>query len=256
MHTLTNLNGQPMAALPVLRVPLTRPFVWLRRGWDDLRHNPSASLAYGFLVSAMGALILAFWSHPFFVAASVTGFLLVGPLLTTGLCELSRLRANGDKTGFEVSLSALGRNRDALLRFAVGLLVIGAAWFAASSLMLYLVLGSAGPTLESTIWGSLFDQISTAQVLSYVAVGGILAAIVFARSVVSVPLIIDRQTDAGTAVQTSLRVALSNLPAMIVWAALIVVLVGFGFATFLIGMIVVFPLLGHATWHAYRDLVA
>jgi uncharacterized membrane protein len=80
-------------------------------------------------------------------------------------------------------------------------------------------------------------------------------AVVFARSVVSVPLIIDRDADSETAVRTSLRVTLADLPAMIVWAALIVVLVGVGFATFLVGMVVVFPLLGHATWHAYRDLV-
>ena len=255
MNTATHLSGQPIAALPVLRVPLTRPFVWLRKGWDDLRHTPGASLAYGFLVSAMGALILTFWSHPYFIAASISGFLLVGPLLTTGLCELSRLRAKGQPTGFDDSLSALGRNREALLRFSVGLLAISAIWFASSTLMLHMALGSAGPTLGSTIWGSLFDQVSSAQLVSYLAVGGILACIVFTRSVVSVPLLIDRQTDAGTAVKTSLQVTLSDLPAMVVWAALIVTLVSFGFATFLTGMIVVFPLLGHATWHAYRDLV-
>lgn len=255
MHTITNLTGQPMAALPVLRVPLARPFVWLRQGWDDLRHNPGASLAYGLLISAMGAVILAFWSHPYLMAASISGFLLVGPLLTTGLCELSRLRANGQPTGFEDSLSALGRNREALLKFSVGLLAISAIWFASSTLMLHMVLGSAGPTLGSTIWGSLFDQVSSAQLVSYLAVGGILACIVFACSVVSVPLIIDRQTDAGTAVKTSVRVTFSDLPAMVVWAALIVTLVSFGFATFLVGMIVVFPILGHATWHAYHDLV-
>ncbi len=255
MQSATNSSDDSSTALHVLSVPLTRPFIWLRQGWDDLRHNPSASLAYGFLVSAMGAVILAFWSHPYFVAASVSGFLLVGPLFTTGLCELSRLRANGEETGFDASLSALGRNREALMRFSAGLVIIGAGWFAASTLMFYLTFGSAGPPIASTIWGSLLDLVSRTQLISYLAVGGILAGIVFARSVVSVPLIIDRQTDAATAVKTSLRVTLSDVPAMIVWAALITLLVGIGFATFLVGMILVFPLLGHATWHAYHDLV-
>ena len=83
----------------------------------------------------------------------------------------------------------------------------------------------------------------------------LVAAWVFAVSVVSVPLIIDRNTTALEATRTSLRVAVTDLPAMIVWGAFIVALVALGFATFLIGMVIVFPLLGHATWHAYRDLV-
>ena len=93
------------------------------------------------------------------------------------------------------------------------------------------------------------------QVIAYVAVGGILAGVVFALSVVSVPMIIDRQVDAGTAMKTSLRVAGQDLQSMLVWATLIVVLVAIGFATWLVGMVVIFPLLGHATWHAYKDLV-
>ena len=96
---------------------------------------------------------------------------------------------------------------------------------------------------------------TTIQAISYIVVGGILAGLVFARSVISIPVIIDRDADAQTAIDTSKRVMLDDLPAMIVWSALIVGLVAIGFATYLVGMIVVFPLLGHATWHAYRDLV-
>jgi len=145
-----------------------QPLEWLRRGWDDLRRTPAASLVYGLLVSLFGALILTLWSHPFLIAASISGFLLVGPLLTTGLVELSRRRERGEPASFDASLSALGRHRGALLRFAAGLLLIAVLWFAASTLMLAMALG---------------------------------------------------------------------------------------FASFLVGMVVVFPLLGHATWHAYRDLV-
>jgi uncharacterized membrane protein len=98
--------------------------------------------------------------------------------------------------------------------------------------------------------------VSPAQVLTYFGVGAILAAIVFARSVVAVPMIVDRDADAATAVRTSHRVTFRDLPAMLIWASLIVLLTAFGFATMLVGMVIVFPLLGHATWHAYRDLVA
>lgn len=255
MNTVTDVGSHTVGVPPIARVSLIRPFVWLSRGWDDLRTFPIPSLAYGLLVSAFGAVILGFWRHPYFVAASISGFLLVGPLLTTGLCELSRRRARGEATDFDGSLSALGRHRGALSRFAGELLVISAVWFALSTLMLAVALGSAGPSVADTIWGGVMEQITSAQALAYLAIGGVLACVVFARSVVSVPLIIDRDVDAQTAVRTSLRATWRDFPAMVVWAALIVLLVAFGFVTFLLGMIVVFPLLGHATWHAYDDLV-
>jgi uncharacterized membrane protein len=255
MSLVTQLSGHGGHALPVMHVSSARPFVWLGRGWEDLRRTPRASLAYGLLVSVLGAVILGFWRHPYFIAAAVSGFLLVGPLFAAGLCELSRRRAAGERADFETSLSVLGARRKALIRFSAELLTIAAIWFAASTLMLHLALGSAGPSVESTMWGGVLEQMTAVQMISYVVVGGLLACVVFARSVVSVPLIIDRDVDAPTAVRTSIRVTLADLPAMILWAALIVILVGVGFATFLVGMVAIFPLLGHATWHAYRDLV-
>jgi uncharacterized membrane protein len=255
MATLTHPGAHPTRPVNITHVPVEQPIEWLRLGWEDLRHTPGASLAYGLIVSALGALILTFWSHPYLIAASISGFLLVGPLLATGLVELSRRRQRGESVSFDASLSALARHRDALVRFSLGLLLLAGIWFAASTIMLAMVLGSAAPGLDTTVWGSLADQVSAVQMLSYAAVGGILAVIVFARSVVAVPMIIDRDADARTAVRTSHRVARSDLPAMLIWASLIVLLVAFGFATFLVGMVVVFPLLGHATWHAYRDLV-
>jgi uncharacterized membrane protein len=255
MATLIHAGTHPPRPVDITHVPVDQPLEWLRRGWDDFRHNPGASLAYGVIVSAFGALILTLWSHPYLIAASISGFLLVGPLLGTGLVELSRRRERGDAVGFDASLSALGQHREALLRFSLGLLLIAVVWFGASTIMLAMVLGSAAPGLGSTVWGRLLDQISSAQLLSYFAVGGILAAIVFARSVVAVPMIVDRDVDAATAVRTSHRVTLADLPAMLIWAALIVLLTAIGFLTFLVGMVVVFPLLGHATWHAYRDMV-
>ena len=255
MATLTHPETRSEQRVAISTVPIEQPLEWLQRGWDDLRHTPVASLAYGLIVSLFGALILTLWSHPYFIAASITGFLLVGPLLGTGLVELSRRRERGKPVSFEHSLSALTRHREALLRFSAGLVAIAAVWFAASSIMLAVVLGSAVPAVGETLWGSLWDHVSVTQVLSYIGVGGILAAIVFARSVVSVPMIIDRDADARTAVRTSHRVTLKDLPAMLIWASLLVLLVAVGFASLLVGMVVIFPLLGHATWHAYRDLV-
>ena len=98
-------------------------------------------------------------------------------------------------------------------------------------------------------------HISATQLAYYIGIGAILASVVFALSVVSVPMIIDRHVDARIAMRMSLKVTARDFPAMLVWAALIVGLVILGFATKLIGMLIIFPLLGHATWHAYRELV-
>ncbi len=240
---------------PVHRVPASRPFVWLMQGWDDLWHHRAASLAYGVLVAAMGALILAYQRHPVYIIAAMAVFMLVGPIVTAGLCELSRARDHGEPATFQTSLHALGRSRRHLLAFGEVLAVIALLGCAIGALFRYTSTGTVAPNVQSTGWGDVMAQLSAAQVTTYMVTFGILSAVVFALSVVSVPMIIDRHVDAGTAMQMSLRVTQRDLPAMLVWAILIVALVGLGFATQLWGMIVVLPLLGHATWCAYRDMV-
>ena len=89
----------------IRRVSAMRAVEWLRRGWDDVMHMKAASLGHGALITALGAILLMLGSsHAYLVAAAISGYLLVGPIMTTGLCELSRRRANGEKTGFDESL--------------------------------------------------------------------------------------------------------------------------------------------------------
>lgn len=240
---------------PVHNVPLTRPFIWLIEGWDDLLHHRSASLAYGLMVSALGALILAYGRHPFFIAATSVGFLLVGPILTAGLCELSRCRDEGATADFQSSLLSLKRARGSLFAVAEILAVLAVIWFALSGSLYVGLVGSVAPSIESTLWGDIAGQISSSQMIAYAGVGLVLAALVFALSVVTIPMIVERHVDASTAIRMSLRLTLRDFPAMLVWAALIVSLVVVGFATGLLAMIVIFPLLGHATWRAYKELV-
>lgn len=255
MSVTSNLGDHFAPQAPSHKVPLLQPFTWVARGWNDLMHHRGASLAYGWLVSTLGVLILAYERHPLFVAAAISGFLLVGPIMTAGMCELSRRQGRHQRANFDTSLKALQRHRTALLRVANTLLLISVAWFVFSSMVLYGTLDTFVPSLAETIHGDVLARLSTTQIVAYVVSGGILACIVFSLSVVAVPMIIDRGVDATTAMRTSLHVTLAELPAMLVWAALIVVLVGIGFATFLVGMIVIFPLLGHSTWQAYKDLV-
>lgn len=234
-----------------------QPLRWLARAWDDLTAMPGASLRYGVVVTLGGWLIFAFGDHPFFIAAAVSVFLLVGPILSTGLCELSRRRSQGTYADFESSLEALGRNRNGLLHFAGTLLVIGAAWTVLSTLMLATMLGNAAPSVEVAMWQDVFAMLSAEQMQAYTLVGGALALLVFALSVVTVPLLVDRsEMTAKKAMAQSVRVFFANLPAMVVWAASIALLTAIGFATMLVAMILIFPLLGHASWHGYQDLAA
>ena len=249
------VHPNPVDLYPVRNVPLTRPFVWLSEAWDDLWHHRAASLAYGILVSVFGALVLAYERHPFFLAAVTSGFLLVGPIMTAGLCELSRCRDHGEPTDFQSSLQALARNRSNLAHFAGVLMLLGIAWLGLSALLLQAMTGSAGPSLESTVWGDVLRQLTQAQVIAYILAGGTLACLVFALSVVTVPMIIDRHVPAGMAMRTSIRVTLKDFPVLVVWAAIVVALVATGFATSLLLMIFIYPLLGHATWYVYRELV-
>jgi uncharacterized membrane protein len=257
MATLLSWRTRPHAHIAVRHVPALQSLEWLRRGWDDLRHLGSASLGHGFLIAGLGAvLLLAGSSHPYLIAAAVSGYLLIGPIMTTGLCELSRRRAAGEPARFEDSLQALARHPRGLMQFGVILAAVALVWFVASEVMLESVFSFSRPAFGEMLWGGFVDTASRGQILAYVGSGAVLAGIVFAVSVVAVPLIIERHVNAVDAMWVSIKAMFANLPAMVIWSSLIVALTAFGFLTLLVGMIVVAPLLGHATWHAYRDLVA
>jgi uncharacterized membrane protein len=240
----------------IRRVPAGRALDWLKLGWQDVKQIGSPGLAHGALIAILGGVLLALGStHMYLTAAAVTGYLLVGPIMTTGLCELARRREAREPLGFDESLQALTRNPDGLVHFGGILGLIALVWFVVSAILLESVLSASMPSLAVALWGGA-SMLSPGQLLGYVVCGGVLAAIVFSVSVVSIPLIIDRHVRASEAMRTSVRVTLANLPAMVVWAGLIVALTVLGFLTLLAGMVVVAPLLGYATWHAYRDLIA
>jgi uncharacterized membrane protein len=240
----------------VRRVPALASLIWLRQGWDDLSHIRGASIAHGALITVLGGVLLMLGSsHPYLIAAAVSGYLLVGPLMTTGLCELSRRRAAQESLTFDDSLQGMTRNPEGLFYFGAVLAIIAVAWFIISQVVLQSVLHVPAPSLGEAMWGSVTDAASLPQILAYIGSGAVLAAIVFSVSVVAVPLIIDRHATALEAMWASTKATFWNLPAMVVWSASIVVLTALGFVPFLLGMSIVAPVLGHATWHAYRDLI-
>jgi uncharacterized membrane protein len=242
--------------LEIMRIPVYQPLLWLRAGWLDMRRHWGASLGYGALIVALGWTLLVFCgTHPYFVAAAISGFLLVGPLMSAGLCEMSRRYSQGLSASFDDSLEGFARNSTALFEFGVILAICAAVWFGISALLLGTVFHIVTPDIRETLYRGFLDLTNRSQVLAYIVVGGVLATAVFTVSVVAIPLIIDRHATAGQAMRASVNAVFRNIPAMILWSALILALTIIGYAPLLAGLLVIAPLLGHATWHAYKDMV-
>jgi len=242
--------------LPTIRrVPADRPFTWLAQGFRDMRGNLVESLAYGVILSAIGWAIWTYTAgRPQQFTASITGFFLLAPLLAAGLYEISRRHELGKDTGFGESLQGWRRSGGALAQFGLELVIVAIFWERLSAILFALFYNGAVPNLGSFYRDLFLSGDYWRLVAVYAAVGGVLAIVVFVLSAISIPMLLDRNVDIYTAMATSLVAVGRNIPAMLVWALVIVVLTAIGFATLLLGMIVIFPVLGHATWHAYRDL--
>lgn len=246
-------SGSTLAA--ITRVPATAPFHWLALGVSDLRAAPAASLFYGLVFAAMGWAIVFFYGHAYsLTVALMGGFMLLGPGLAMGLYALSRQREVGEVPRLAPSLTIWRVNISNLSIFALVTGVVFLIW-ARASLVTFAIFYSNGlPTAESFVRGLLsFDNLEF--LFFYLIIGGAFASFVFSISVVAVPLMLDRKKDAITAMLLSLATVAKNPLPMLVWAALIVTLTVIGFATAFLGLVITIPILGHATWHAYRALV-
>lgn len=245
------------SSLPqVTRVEPRRPLLWLERGWRDFSGNPGPSIAHGLILVAVGWLIVLLCStHIDLLTATISGFLLVGPVFGAGFYELSRRREAHEPAGFDASLDGALRNAGSLVRLGLLLAVLGAAWVATSHWLFLTEFGGTVPPVGRDLYHTVFDWENHDFLVNYVSTGAVYAAAVFALSAVSAPMIFHRAANTRTAIFISLKAVAMNPLAMLFWAALIVALTVIGFATLLFGLIVVLPVLGHATWHAYRDLV-
>jgi uncharacterized membrane protein len=244
------------STFPEVRVlPATAPFGWLAKGWQDFRAHPVPSMFYGVCFAAMGWLIAFTFRHAYeYVSALVTGFFLVGPFLAIGLYDLSRRRERGMPTRLAPTLDAWAPNVGSIGIFTLVLAVILLVWARASLIVFALFYTGEMPTVAGFL-GQMLSPDNLEFLLAYFCVGGFFAVLVFAISVVSVPMMLDRNTDGVVAVLTSLRVFGANVPAMVVWGTVILALTAAGFALVFVGLVVTAPVIGHATWHAYRALV-
>lgn len=256
--------------LPALR-EITPAHVagWLAAGWRDLVRAPLASALHGLLFLAGALAIVAIgWRDSGLLAGAFTGFVIVAPVLVTGFHELSRRLEAGEPPpplGL-LALIAVWKRRGAQLAALGGLLAVaGTLWVGFSSMLVRLAGGSGASAAGSAAAGSAsaggvagfvhqFLAAGDAWLFVWFLAGGLGAAIVFAVTAVSVPMLVDRPVPLTTAIRTSVAAVGLNPVSLGVWAAAIMALTLLGFVT-VIGLVVVLPVLGHATWHAYRDLV-
>ena len=241
-------------SIPLRPLGLGDPLRWLLLGWRDFRSCPGIGLFYGACFMAMGWLLMAVFERaPAYVLALSAGFLLTGPFLCLGLYQASRRLARGEQPDLGDSLLAWDQRAGTLAIFGFVLLVLEMLWGRAS-LIIFALSFDGMPDFKGSLL-ALLDPVNIQFIVAYLLVGGLFAGLIFAVSVVSIPMILDRQTDAISAGLTSLRLVLGQPAVMLCWGALITILVVLAMLPWFAGLLVVGPVLGHASWHAYRAAV-
>jgi len=230
------------------------PLRWLRLGVRDFLRCPGIGLFYGGCFTVMGwALMAVYQNAAAYVLALSAGFLLLGPFLCLGLYRASQHLERGEKPDFGDSLLAWDTRTGTLAIFGFVLLVLEMLWGRAA-LVVFAVSFDGMPDFKGSLL-ALLDPENLGFIVAYLAVGGVFAGLIFAISVVAMPLILDRPVDAITAGLTSLRLVLTQPGVMLLWGALITLLVVIAMLPWFAGLLVIGPVLGHASWHAYRGAV-
>jgi uncharacterized membrane protein len=232
------------------------PFKWLALGWRDLTTHAGLSIAYGVGIFAISiALVAGLFAlkRDYILFPAFAGFMVVGPILAVGLYEKSRRLEAGLPVTWQNLIFVKPRSGGQILFTGVLLCVLMMVWMRAAVIIYALFFGllpfpgldHIAPMLFTTRTGLAMLAVGT-------AVGGLFAAFSFAISAVSIPMLLDERTDALTAMGSSMALVWTNLRVMLIWAVIVLVLFLLSLATGMLGLIVIYPLLGHATWHAYR----
>lgn len=245
---------------PTIRtVPVDRPWVWLEAGWRDLMACPSVGFFYGGALTLAGwaLVLLLIWARTLWAILPATaGFFMIAPLLAAGLYEASRLREEGRPVTLAACFEGVKRNGQQIGFVGVVLVILHLFWIRVAALLFMLMFGiNFAPAIEDVPMAMLRSEMLLPFLIVGTMAGAVLATAAFAISVVSFPMLIDRDISAMEAIAVSIRSVLANPLPMLFWAGLIVVLTAFALVPFFLGLTVVLPVVGHATWHAYRDLV-
>ena len=237
-------------------VPVGSAFQWLAQGWKDFMQTGMRGTYYGACFAVMGFAIVMVYGTLWQATMGLTaGFFLMGPFICTGIYELSRQRERGEPLSLIKSWTAWFRNWKSIAFFAAMLTFFMVVWARVSVVLFALFAAHDYPTLQSML-SQIISERNLEFLLVWMGVGFVFASLVFAVSVVSVPLLLDRGTDTLEAVFASARALWANPMACLVWGLLIVALIGSSLFVFMPLLVITAPWVGHATWRAYKGLVA
>jgi uncharacterized membrane protein len=256
MERAMDRHDAGLATPQVQQVETSRPVAWLSRGWADLKRSAGPSLGYGAWTAIFGvALLTIAWRYTYLVPALTSGFLLVAPFVAIVFYAMSQQIEQGQSVDGAAAAFAWRRNFGSIALWGLVLTLALILWERVAAIVFALFYGGEIRDLNTLAGDVLFSGRYIPLLIAYFGAGGLFALTVFVFGVVTAPMLLDRNVDVVTAALTSLKCCLTNPRATLVWAALIAVLTAVGFATFMLGLVVIFPLLGHASWHAYRDMV-
>ena len=243
----------------IQEITLDHPWQWIASGWNDFKSAPAVSIAYGliFFTASILLTMLVFSSNFFFlVPPMIAGFFLVAPIFGVFLYDMSRKLEKGEPASFSNTCKTCRQNPNNLVVMGLILMMVLLFWMMIANLVFAIFYSGAILTFENMLPTLFLSGDSPAFLAAGILSGGIIALGVFSITVISIPMLIDRDTNVLKALTTSINAVVKNPRPLMLWAALIVMFVCIGIVTFYLGFIISMPVIGYATWHAYRDLVA
>ena len=248
--------GSPL----VIHAPtMDDPWRWLELGWRDLWRNPALSLGYGAAFVVIGLIVTAglwYLGLESMAPALAAGFTLLGSALAIGLYEMSRRYEAGESASLRDVVAIRLPSPPQLAFLAFALMFLFLAWLRLATLNYALFTHGSYVPVRNFLGFALTTEEGLTMLVVGTLAGGALACIAYAISVISVPLLMRHDLDVFTAIWISVQTVMNHPGPMLLWAWLIAILTAIGLATMFLGLIIVFPLIGHATWHAYRTIVA
>lgn len=237
-------------------LPRDAALSWLRAGFDDFRVRPALSLAYGVVIFLLSAVVLGgLWrlGLHYMILPALGGFLVIGPLLAIGLYEKSRRIAAGEPLSLRAMMFVRPRSGGQVAFAGMILCLLMMLWLLLANLLYALFFGMLPfPGFDRILQTLLTTSRGWALIVTGSAVGSLFAAFAMAISIFSIPALTETRTDVLTAMGESFALTNRNLVAVLPWGLIVTVGFAICFVTALVGLIVVFPVLGHGTWRAWH----
>lgn len=257
--TTTADTSVPPSRPQIRSITTDEVYAALSKGWEDFKAAPKFGLFFGGVYAVAGILIwlqLLVWDRPYWILPLALAFPLIGPFVAIGLYEVSRRREAGEPLDWAQVIEVVWKQRHSQLPSMAFVVLAGfLIWVWVARLLVALFLGRMSAATYSNLDALLTSSNGITMLIVGTVIGGIIAFILFSISAVSLPMLLERDIDFVTAMVTSFNAVTSNLVPMLTWAGIIAVGLFVGMVPFFLGLIIVLPVLGHATWHIYRKVI-